>query len=195
MICIAGNLPVIQVGRHQVCGYDTEFIRNGLLQAAVGAGRSDFPFLDDVYDSILHYLEFKCPLRLLPNEKLNERISYMLKRIGCEHIARALPKLAPSITISLEEAAINAGDSYELGFFTNLKTEIQEARSTGAEAVVFEDVKSSVCILTKREEWDEKCEVMEKEILRYLTNLGVNPKRQAKGRRIHVPLNSVASEK
>ena len=97
MICIAGKLPVLQVGRHQVCGYQTDWIRVGLEKAASRAGREAFPFLDDIYDSIVHYLEHKCSLRLMPVEKLNERIYYMLKRIGCEHIARALPPMAPPI--------------------------------------------------------------------------------------------------
>lgn len=188
MICIAGKLPVLQVGRHQVCGYQTEWIRVGLEKAASRAGREAFPFLDDIYDSIVHYLEHKCSLRLMPVEKLNERIYYMLKRIGCEHIARALPPMAPPITISLEDAAREAGDNYELGFFTHLKSEIQEAKLTGAAALVFDDVRSSVCILTKKEEWDEHCDTLEREILAYLTGLGEKPKSEAQGRRIHIPL-------
>ena len=153
---------MIQVGRHQVCGYETEWIRSGLQKAAERSGRTDFPFLDDVYDSIVHYMEFKCPLRLLPIEKLNDRIAHMLKRIGCEHIARALPPMAPPITISLEEAAFSAGENYELGFFANLKSEIVQARKSGASALVFEDVRASVCILNKREEWDDSCEEIER---------------------------------
>ena len=188
MICIAGNLPVLQVGRHQVCGYDTEWIRLGLMRAAKRADREDFPFIDDIYDSIVHYMEHKCPLRLLKIEKLIERITFMLKRIGCEHIARALPAMAPPLTISLEEAALSAGENYELGFFLNLKTEIMQAKKAGASALVFDDVKSSVCILTQKEGWDQACEELEKEIVSYLTELGESPTRQAEGRRIRIPL-------
>lgn len=192
MICIAGNLPVLQVGRYQVCGYETDWIRQGLMRAAQRAGRSDFPFIDDIYDSIIYYLEHKCPLRLLPVEKLIERIAYMLKRIGCEHIAKALPRMSPAITISLEEAATEAGDNFELGFFTHLKDFIVEAKEKGAPAIVFEDVKNSVRILSRRDEWDESCEHLEREILNYLQELGETPKRQAQGRRIHIPFQHLA---
>lgn len=188
MICIAGNLPVLQVGRHQVCGYETDWIRMGLEQAVERAGCKDFPFIDDIYDSIVHYMEHKCPLRLLPVEKLNQRIIHMLKRIGCEHLAKAMPTVAPPITISLEDAAKQAGENYELGFFSNLKEEIQEAKSTGAAALVFDDVKTSVRILKQRDQWDESCDSLEQEILDYLEELGEKPKRQAEGRRIHLPL-------
>jgi hypothetical protein len=191
MICIAGRLPVLQVGKYQVCGYDTDWIKVGLENAAERAGQTDFPFIEDIYDSIVHYLEHKCPLRLLPVEQLNERIVFMLKRIGCEHIAKALPLMAPPITISLEEAAFEAGDNFELGFFANLKSEIDDAKRAGAAAVIFEDVIKSVCILTKKEEWDESCDQLEKDILNYIKGLGETPRRQSKGRRIHIPLDAI----
>ena len=171
-----------------MCGYETTWIRDGLQSAAQRADREDFPFLEDIYDSIVHYMEHKCPLRLLPIENLLERISYMLKRIGMEHIARALPAMAPPITISLEESAHAAGDNFELGFFTTLKQEISEAKKAGAAALVFDDVKESVCILTNKQAWDQCCEELEAEILSYLQRLGEKPKQQAQGRRIHIPL-------
>lgn len=188
MICIAGKLPVLQVGRHQVCGYKTDWIRAGLEQAAVRAGQKDFPFVEDVYDAIVYYLENKCSLRLLPVEALNQRIVHMLKRIGCEHIARAVTSMAPPITLSLEEAAQQAGEQYELGFFNVLKQEIKDAKDSGAAAVIFEDVKKSVCILKNTEQWDESCTELEDEIFDYIQKLGEQPKRRAEGRRIHVPL-------
>ena len=166
----------------------------GLQHAAERAGREDFPFLDDVYDAIVHYMQHKCPLRLLPVEKLVERIGFMLKRMGCEHIAMALPPMAPPITISLEQAAHEAGENYELGFFANLKSAVHEAKQAGAAALVFEDVRSSVRIVTRKKEWDQSCEDLEKEMVDFLRKLGEKPKREAQGRRIHIPLaKSVAA--
>ena len=122
-----------------------------------------------------------------------ERIVFMLKRIGCELIAKALPRMSPPVTISLEEAAMQAGDNFELGFFTHLKTAIKEVKQEGAPAIVFEDVKRSVCILSRRDTWDERCEKLEEEILNYLQELGETPKRQAEGRRIHIPFKPLSS--
>ena len=70
MICLVGKLPVLQIGRHQVAGYDTGWIDIALQRAAKSCDRSDFPFIDDIRDGILHYLEHKCPWRVLPIEDL-----------------------------------------------------------------------------------------------------------------------------
>jgi len=172
MIRLAGNLPVLQVGKHHICGYDTEWIRQGLIHGAQKAGRTDFPFIEDVYDSIVHYLEHKCPLRLMSIEKLMQRIRFMLKRIGCEHIANAIPTMAPSITISLEEAASDLDQNYELGFFANLKSEIDHAKETGACALIFEDVKESVRKIMHKENWDNECVKLEEEILSFIEKIG-----------------------
>jgi len=192
MICLIGNLPVLQVGRHHVTGYDTSWIRNGLARASERAGRDDFPFLDDIYDGVVHYLENKCPLRLLPIEKLNDRIRYMLQRIGYEPVARALTAMAPPITVSLETAAEEAGETFELGFFNRLKEEIKSVREVGAEAIYFSEVKESVKMLKQTEKWNDECDALEEEILDYLVKLGETPRRQ--GRRIHLPLQRTAQD-
>ena len=60
MICLVGNRPVLQVGRHQVTGYDTAWLRETIMRGAVAAEREDFPFIDDLMEGIIHYLENKC---------------------------------------------------------------------------------------------------------------------------------------
>ena len=87
MICLVGKLPVLKVGRHQVSSYDTAWIDVALQRAAHSCDRADFPFIDDIRDGILHYLEHKCPWRVLPLEDLFERMKRMLRRIGCDAIA------------------------------------------------------------------------------------------------------------
>ena len=43
MICIVGNRPVLQVGRQQVSGYGTEWLRDTIIRGAQAAERDDFP--------------------------------------------------------------------------------------------------------------------------------------------------------
>jgi len=191
MICLIGNLPVLQVGRHHVTGYDTLWIKTGIQDASRIAGREDLPFIDDIYDAVVHYLENKCPLRMLPIEQLNHRIRHMLKRIGCEPIAEALPPMAPAITVSLEVAAKQAGETFELGFFNHLKDEIHELKISGAESIYFSEVKESVRMLKQADEWNTECETLEEEILHFLRKLGESPERL--GKRIHIPLRKQLS--
>jgi len=110
MICLVGKLPVLKIGRHQVPVYGTEWIDRALARAAESANRADFPFIDDIRDGVLHYLEHKCPWRLLPIEDLFARMKRMLCRIGCEEIAKNLEPLAPPIKVSIARAAREAGN-------------------------------------------------------------------------------------
>ncbi len=178
MICIAGNMPVLQVGEHQISNYDTYWIRRAIENASIRANQPQFSFLDDVYDGIVYYLENKCPLRLLAIEALYTRIRHTLKRIGCEAIANALEVECPPITISLERAAIEAGNGYELAFYQILQTEMMTLKKLGAREVFFSEMRESVLILKQAEKWFDDCDQLESDILLWLKNAGTRPQRQ-----------------
>jgi hypothetical protein len=137
MICLAGNLPALQVGNQQVAGYDAGWIEEALARAAIACNRQDFPFIDDIRDGILHYLENRCPLRVFALEDLFERMRLMLRKIGCHAIADHLTPLAPPVTVSLIGPAREAGNGYELVFFQLLGEEIDLLKLSGAESIRF----------------------------------------------------------
>lgn len=56
MICLAGNLPPLKVGRQKVVGYQTDWIEQALARAARAGGRQDCPFLKDISEGVLLYL-------------------------------------------------------------------------------------------------------------------------------------------
>ena len=189
MICIVGNLPVLQVGRYQVTGYSTQWIRKAIEQAAERVQQDEFAFTDDVYEGVIHYLEHKCSLRLLQLDDLYKRIAHMLSRIGYGSIANALEPLAPAVTISLERAARDAGDGYELAFFHELQTELLELKSTGATDVYFSNVEECVHILKQTDTWTSDCIELEADIIDWLKKVGTQPQRQ--GYRIRASLKQL----
>lgn len=190
MICIAGNMPVLQVGYHQISDYDTYWIRRAIQNAAIRAGQPHFSFVDDVYDGIVYYLEHKCSLRLLAIESLFTRIRHTLKRIGCEAIANALEIESPPITISLERAAIDASNGYELAFYQILQSEMISLKKLGAREVFFSEMRESILILKQTNKWDNDCEQLENDILLWLKNAGTQPERQ--GFRIRCNIEKIA---
>lgn len=147
MICIVGNLPVLKVGHHHVVGYDTEWIDEALKRAAIASNRHDFPFIDDIRDGVMHYLEHRCSLRVLPLEDLYDRMRIMLRKIGCDAIAENLVPLAPPISVSLIKSAREAGNGFELVFFCLLTEEINLLRESGAESIRFCDIEESARIM------------------------------------------------
>ena len=190
MICIVGNLPVLQVGRHQVTGYSTHWIRKAIEQAAKRTQQEDFAFTEDIYEGVIHYLENKCSLRVLKIEDLYKRISHMLSRIGYGSIANALISMAPPVTISLERAARNAGDGFELAFFKELQDELFELKRAGATDVYFSHVEECVYILKQANSWNHACSELEADIIDWLDKVGTRPQRQ--GHRIRACLQKLA---
>jgi len=172
MICIADNRPVLQIGRHQVTGYDTDWLREALSRGTKAAQREDFPFIDDLTAGILHYLETKCPLRVLTIEELHARVRRMLEKIGCEAIAHSLPLLAPPITLSLKRAAKEVGNGFELAFFNKIAGEIQELRMHGVEELYFTDTRDCVKLLRGVDSWNQRCDQLHAEIMTFLTTQG-----------------------
>jgi hypothetical protein len=187
MICLVGKLPVLQIGRHQVAGYGTGWIDVALKRAAESSDRADFPFINDIRDGVLHYLEHKCPWRLLPIEDLFERMRRMLRRIGCDAIADKLQPLAPPLTVSIARAAREADNGFELVFFQKLQNEIDDLRTRGAEEFRFTDLRESAQILRGAARWNRACEHLHREILAFLQNFAQQPVPER--RRIHLTID------
>ena len=175
MIFLVGKLPVLKVGRHQVSSYDTAWIDVALQRAAHSCDRADFPFINDIRDGILHYLEHKCPWRVLPLEDLFERMKRMLRRIGCDAIADNLKPLAPPITLSIARAAREAGNGFELAFYRKLQEEIDDLHARGAEEFHFTELRESARILLGAAQWTSHCNRLHHEILAFLQDIAQQP--------------------
>ncbi len=170
MICFIGNRPAIQIGRHQVIDYGTDWLDDALVRAARAADHEDFPFVEDIRSGIMKYLETKCPLRLLMLDDLFDRVRQMLIQIGCQNIADKLEPLAPPVTVSLVQAAMNAGNGFELAFFETLRSELSSLREAGAEKFYFTDLKESILILRGTAKWTKGCDALLSEIELFLKN-------------------------
>jgi len=168
VIALIGNRPIIQVGRHQVHDYDTSWLGDALQRAASAAEREDFPFLDEIRRGVEEYLETKCSLQLLSLDSLYQRVRKMLEKIGCSHIAEKLEPLAPPVTISLEQAAREAGNGFELAFFNHLRDEITHLSEAGAEEVRFTGLRESAQLLSGAGAWNAHCDQLLTEIRGFL---------------------------
>lgn len=168
MIAILGNRPALQVGCHQVIDYDTDWLDAALQRAATAANHEDFPFLADIRNGVVEYLECKCPLKLLKLEELYDRVRRMLIMIGCESIANQLEPVAPPVTVSLVNAATEAGNGFELAFFEKLRSELTQLRRQGASEIHFTGLRESSLILRGTDKWNRHCEKLLGEIELFL---------------------------
>lgn len=169
MISFIGNRPALQIGRHQVIDYDVGWIDDALRQAAEAADHQDFPFISEISEGIVQYLETKCPLKLMHLDELYERLRKMLVKIGCEPIAEKLEQLAPPVSVSLVRAAMEAGNGFELAFFETLRVELASLRGVGAVEVRFTGLRASVLILRGVEQWNKSCDALFQEIQAFIS--------------------------
>jgi len=164
MISFIGNRPALQIGRYQVIDYDTAWLDDALRRAALAADHANFPFIEEIRNGVVQYLETKCPLRLLRLDDLYARLRKMLVRIGCAPIAEKLEPLAPPVTVSLVCAALEAGNGFELAFFETLRDALANLRSAGAEEIRFVGLRQCVLILRGTQHWNKGCEALLREI-------------------------------
>jgi hypothetical protein len=175
MIAMIDNRPILQVGRHQVSCYGSAWLVAALERAAQAAELTPFPCLDEISQGILHYLETKCPLRLLPVDQLHCRVRGMLEQVGCGAIARHFEPCAPPVTVSLLAAAETAGQGFELGFFEEIRTDVSELRRLGAAAVRLVEHREAVLLVAGRQAWDRRCQRLLEELGAFLAMLGLDP--------------------
>ncbi|TAG10116.1 MAG: hypothetical protein EAZ42_04820 [Verrucomicrobia bacterium] len=172
MISLIGNRPALQIGHHQVIEYDVAWLDVPLQRAASDAGLEDFPFVSDIRQGIAEYLEKRCSLQMLPLASLYERIRKMLIQIGYEAIAQHLRQIPPPITISLVRPAMEAGNGFELAFFTNLRAELEALKAAGAEELRFIGINESAQILRGSNKWNSQCEKLAGEIELFISAWG-----------------------
>lgn len=168
MISFIGNRPALQIGRYQVIDYDATWLDAALRRAASAADHEDFPFVAEIRNGVMQYLETKCPLKLLRLEELYDRMRRMLVKIGCDKIADKLEPLAPPVSVSLVRAALEAGNGFELAFFEMLRAELVDLRAAGAEEIHFTGLRESTMILRGASKWNRHCEQLLDEIRAFL---------------------------
>jgi hypothetical protein len=168
VIALIGNRPVLQVGRHQVSCYDYQWLRDALCRAVHAADHKDFPFVDEICQGIFHYLENKCPLRLLPLPALYDKMRRMLEHIGCEGIAQELKPLAPPVQVCLLRLLHEHDCRVELALFPMLRREIDELCAAGANEIRFLHIREATMLIRGTDKWDKHSARLQREIEGFL---------------------------
>jgi hypothetical protein len=172
VIALIGNRPVLQVGRHQVSCYDSQWLRDALCRAADDADRADFPLVDEICQGIFHYLENKCPLKLLPLPALYDKMRKMLESIGCDSIAGELKPYAPPVQVCLLRLVKDEQCAFEMSLFQILKREVEDLRAAGADEIRFLHVHECVMHVLGAKKWDKSCLRLRQDISAYLQSCG-----------------------
>ncbi len=158
--------PFLQIGRYQVSQYDESWLRDAIVSAGQAANHDMDVLVDDLVSGVNHYLEHRCPKRVLKVESLIDRISLMLDQVGLSAVAQELPAAAPPVTIALDELAKEG--RYELAFFGTLRNDIEDLREHGVSELRFTGMREAIFALTGAARWSPRCRGMQDELEAFL---------------------------
>ena len=143
-----------------------------MCRAADDADRADFPLVDEICQGIFHYLENKCPLKLLPLPALYDKMRKMLESIGCDSIAGELKPYAPPVQVCLLRLVKDEQCAFEMSLFQILKREVEDLRAAGADEIRFLHVHECVMHVLGAKKWDKSCLRLRQDISAYLQSCG-----------------------
>jgi hypothetical protein len=168
MIALPSQLPLLRVGRFDLAAYDSEWVEEGIREAAREAGHEEWFFAADITRSLMIYLRSKFPGTVITIEELNRRLQQILEKIGYQDIGNRLCLLPPEIQVSLRDIAHEA-DGLEMGFFQLLGERLEEMLGLGARRITLSHTRDGVKLLRAARHWSGKCGELEQEIIGFLS--------------------------
>jgi len=147
MVCVHGNLPLLQLGKYDVGGYDRHWLRTEIRTAARNVGLHNADFADDVAASILGFLEFHWEGMAIDLKEMENRVCDCLRAIGRPEVADSFQLAPPPVHIQLEELAARAGVGFELGFFRLIETRIDSVLTPTVRKIKISGVAKALAVL------------------------------------------------
>lgn len=148
MKAVTHTKPYLQSGNCLVTGYDLSWLQAVLQEAAQEAGVK-LPFVQEVAQGILLYLEEECPLYTMPLEYLFGRIRKLLREIGLLRVADHLHPQLPPVNIELDELA--GENPLPLFFYTALRERMDTLREMGMTTYRFSGAQRCSLVLGHRQ--------------------------------------------
>lgn len=157
MIALRDNLPLVRFDDGEVVEFDRHWLCGLLGEAAMRAGYKKWWLAPHVTLSVANYLEqdFRSPT--IGVAELEKAVQSVLQVIGYAEVADHFEINPPPARISLEQIARDAGQAYELGFFSLLQSRVREALELRQGRVEICDARQGIKLLRKAKSWSRDC--------------------------------------
>lgn len=171
MISLPAQMPLLQVGTHQVAHYEKEWLQETIKRAAHEAGHEKWWFAEDVAKGVIIYLQKRFQYNTITLGELFDKVGRTLTTIGFSDVADKLQPTPPLLRLSLLDVARESGGGFELLFYELLRTKLRELFTLDAERVHCCDLKRCVKHLAATKKWTPHCDATKAEIVDFIQKL------------------------
>ena len=163
---ISSALPLVTLPGGSPARLSENWLVLSIDKAASQAGHAAWPLATEVARAVLHYLHHDFHRPKIERETLELILRRSLTGIGCPAIARhfELISFAPSINL----ATLAQQAPFEILFFQQLATLVDEKVSSLASALRLEGLRACVLSLTGSASWRSSCQHLSDEIVHFI---------------------------
>ena len=166
MIAFRDNLPVITLANGQIVAFEREWLCRALGVAAHRAGYPKWWLAEHVARSVQTWLEMLGETTTtVPVAQLTRAVRGALQVIGYAEVGERFEAAVPFARISLVEVAQQAGNGFELAFFTALTRRLEGVMELGGSYCELHGMEHCVKILRKKRAWSRDCSALREEIV------------------------------
>jgi len=168
MIAFRDGLPLIRFEDGRVINFERQWLVRAVVEAANRAGYDRWWLADHVTESVASYLKHDFGENVVGVESLCEAVESVLKVIGYSDVATHFESPAPPVRLSLIALARQAGNGYELAFFSLLRCTLREVLLERPGRMELTDLQLCVRQLRSAKVWRLDCSRLLNEIVRFV---------------------------
>jgi len=170
MIAFRDDLPLILLGDRRAVAFEIEWLTRVLNVAASRAGYPKWWLAPHVAQSVHWWLKALTHRPTMPVARFTRAVRDALVAIGYEKIGACFVAVSPFARISLVEIAQQAGNGFELAFFTTLDRALREVFKAGGGYCELHSLEHCVKVLRQRRNWSSSCDELRAEIVTFARN-------------------------
>jgi hypothetical protein len=163
---IPAALPLVAIPGGSPARLSENWLVLSIEKAAALAGHDAWPLATEVARAVLHYLSHDFRRTKIERETLELILRRSLTGIGCPAIARHFELISSAPSINLATLAQQA--PFEILFFQQLASLVDEKVSSLASALRLEGLRSCVLSLTGSSSWRNSCQRLSDEIVHFI---------------------------
>ena len=167
MIAFRDSAPLIVLRNRRAMAFDREWLTRVLALAAHRAGHPGWALAPHVAESVHAWMVTLTDRTTMPAASFTRAVREALKAIGFAEIGACFEASSPFARISLVEIAQQAGNGFELAFFSALDLRLREVFQTGGSYCELHSLEHCVKVLRQRRRWSSGCEVLRSEIVTF----------------------------